>query len=213
MLSADLVFVLGLHHQVTAISRATGKTVWMATTGSTSKVFGTNAALAGGNLVAADNDLYAFNAATGSPTWSFKAPPERPGLFPIASDGATIYAGSVTGVTYAIDGATGTIKWRAPVHLGDGVSVYAPYVKDGVVYVGMTGFTSEPTALDTGFVAAVDAATGAIRWVTPLPRDALVAPFSSSTVDVVETNGVVVATERSGGVYGHGRDNGRRCMA
>jgi len=65
--------------------------------------------------------------------------------------GGTVYAGSDDGTVYALDAATGGLRWAYTA--GDSVS--DPAVAGGAVYVGS----------HYGKVYALDAATGHLRWV------------------------------------------------
>ena len=64
--------------------------------------------------------------------------------------GGTVYAGSDDGTVYALDAATGGLRWAYTA--GDSVS--DPAVAGGTVYVGG----------HDGTVYALDAATGRLRW-------------------------------------------------
>jgi putative pyrroloquinoline-quinone binding quinoprotein len=64
--------------------------------------------------------------------------------------GGTVYAGSDDGTVYALDAATGRLRWTYTA--GDSVS--DPAVAGGTVYVGSLDFK----------VYALDAATGGLRW-------------------------------------------------
>ena len=64
--------------------------------------------------------------------------------------GGTVYAGSDDGTVYALDTATGGLRWAYTA--GDSVS--DPAVAGGTVYVGSLDFK----------VYALDAATGRLRW-------------------------------------------------
>jgi outer membrane protein assembly factor BamB len=81
----------------------------------------------------------------------------------ISTDGERVYAGSLTGVVYAVDAASGAQRWAAAVGPSDAL-VLRPVVRDGVVYVGLKRLT----APNSGAVAALDALTGAVRWKVDL---------------------------------------------
>ena len=63
-----------------------------------------------------------------------------------------VYAGSYDGYLYAVDAASGELRWRYET-AEDGVSS-SPTVVDGVVYIGSRD----------KFLYAVDAASGELRW-------------------------------------------------
>jgi hypothetical protein len=77
-----------------------------------------------------------------------------------AVTGRTVYVGSGgtngSNEVYALDAATGKIRWTYSTIAGD--VVYSPAVAGGIVYVGSGGNSGD------GEVYALDAATGKIRW-------------------------------------------------
>ncbi len=120
-----------------------------------------------------DGYFYAVDAATGALKWKYAMPGERkftaPGLHgylprqqPIPDfwdlyqsspvvGGGLVYFGCGDGAVYALETATGALKWR--VQTGDVVHA-SPALADGVLYVG---------SWDT-FLYAFDAGTGAVKW-------------------------------------------------
>jgi outer membrane protein assembly factor BamB len=99
-----------------------------------------------------------------------------------------VYAGSHTGNLYALDAATGALKWQAAL---GGEIASSPAVADGLVYVGN----------DAGFYA-LDAQTGARKW--KIGTGAL-APFNHrwdyyQSSPVVEA-GVVYFGSGDGAIY------------
>jgi len=120
-----------------------------------------------------DGKLYALDARTGAPKWKFSTEGERRfearGLHglqpktqtiadpfdvflssPVVAGGA-VYFGSGDGNVYALDAATGQLKWK--FHTGDVVHA-SPAYADGVLYFG---------SWDSYFYA-IDAATGTEKW-------------------------------------------------
>jgi serine/threonine protein kinase len=81
--------------------------------------------------------------------WVFSTAASVDGFVTVA-DGA-VYVGDDNGNIYAIDAATGKLRWR--LHTGNSV-VSRPAVVGGTVYVGS----------EDNYVYAIDAATHAIRW-------------------------------------------------
>jgi eukaryotic-like serine/threonine-protein kinase len=120
-----------------------------------------------------DGNFYAVDSATGQQKWKFKTGGERrytathlhgavpasesqpdPFDFYLSSPAVvqgTVYFGSGDGNVYALDAASGDLKWKFKT--GDVVHS-SPAVADGMVYVG---------SWDTYFYA-LDATTGAQKW-------------------------------------------------
>jgi len=96
-----------------------------------------------------DGKLYALDATSGAPLWSFDT--GGPVGSSPAFSGGIVYVGSDSGSLFAIKAATGKKVWSAPFAAAVASS---PAVSGGVVYVGS----------DDGSVAAFDAATGAPAW-------------------------------------------------
>jgi outer membrane protein assembly factor BamB len=93
--------------------------------------------------------------------------------------GGVVYVGDDNGIMYAIDAATGTLRWKISTP-GPGTSIVArPTVTGGTVYIGS----------ENNDVYALDAATGAVRW-------------KANTTGSVDSSAAVVA-----GVVYVGNDN------
>ncbi len=90
----------------------------------------------------------------------------------------------MTGHVYAVDGATGHERWAAVVVPDTNVHIYDPVIANGVVYVGYVN-----TVTLVGGTAAVDAATGQVRWALPLPQP----DPQAQTGEPVSYGGVTVA--------------------
>lgn len=136
---------------------------------------GSAPAVSGGRVfvVSLDGKLYALDAATGAQQWAFATGGERrhtaPGInhaepsaetmpdpwdfflsSPIVHDGV-VYFGSGDRHVYAVDAATGVLRWKFET----GNVVHAsPALADGRVYVGNFD----------GRFYALDAKTGALQW-------------------------------------------------
>lgn len=116
-------------------------------------------------VIAGDEDLVAFDAATGSPAWRFV--PEvgyGPGHYLGAVADGLVFAGSPSGHVYAVEAVSGRERWRAAVTGGVPATAYEPVVSSGVVFAGYTVFSSPPV----GGVMAWDAVDGRLRWRRPL---------------------------------------------
>ncbi|OEJ36541.1 hypothetical protein BGK72_38255 [Streptomyces agglomeratus] len=105
-----------------------------------------------------DKNMYALDAATGTPRWTHTTGSIRRYLLsgswaassPAVVDG-TVYIGSNGKNVYALDAATGTPRWT---HTTGSVVQSSPAVVDGTVYIGSSDKK----------VYALDAATGTPRW-------------------------------------------------
>jgi eukaryotic-like serine/threonine-protein kinase len=84
-----------------------------------------------------------------------------------------VYIGSGENYVYALDAASGAVKWKRTVG-GVGFSANSsPAVVSGVVYLGVHGFNQS-------YVYALDAAKGNLDWVTPIGN---VFAYTSPAVD------------------------------
>ena len=103
-----------------------------------------------------DGNLYAFDAATGAPAWTF-ATKGRVRSTPAVA-GGTVYVGSFDGNLYAINAESGTLRWRFKTKgnpdfpIGEVQS--SPSVDGTTVFFGSRD----------GFLYAVDSRSGKKRW-------------------------------------------------
>ena len=166
------VYVGSSDGHIYAIDAGNGHQAWNARTGGPVT---STPAIAKGVLYATsyDGKLYALEAATGATRWKFATEGERrfeakgihgqlpksqtmPDIYdtylssPLVVDGV-VYFGSGDGHVYALDAATGALRWKFAT--GDVVHA-SPAYADGVIYVGSWD----------GKFYALDAATGAKRW-------------------------------------------------
>ena len=167
-----VIYVGGDDGNVYAVAASDGRQVWKRSTGGPVSA---TPAIAGGTLYVGsyDGKLYALDARTGALRWKFATEGERRfearGLHgfqprsqtiadpfdvflssPVVVDG-TVYFGSGDGHVYALDGASGRLKWK--FRTGDVVHA-SPAYADGVLFFG---------SWDSYFYA-VDAATGVEKW-------------------------------------------------
>jgi outer membrane protein assembly factor BamB len=96
-----------------------------------------------------DNDVYAFDAATGALRWDYAISGDDVGS-PAVSGGVVYVAADIN--LYALDASTGTLQWSYTTGYATIPSVSAPTVSRGVVYIG---------ARD---VYALDASSGTLKW-------------------------------------------------
>jgi outer membrane protein assembly factor BamB len=192
-----------------AVDSETGRQIWKRTTGGPAPC---TPAVANDTVYAAsyDGKFYALNAQTGAIKWKFATEGERRfeakgihGLLPknqtivdqfdvylsspVVAQGA-VYFGSGDGNLYALDAATGELKWKFKT--GDVIHA-SPAFADGVLFVG---------SWDSYFYA-VDAATGKEKWRFHGGEDPLVhnqVGFQSSAAVV---DGVVYVGCRDSNLY------------
>jgi len=125
----------GYGDDVEALSLATGEVLW-----GPKSIAGTYwtgmLAYDGGQVFAITHDgrMTAFDAATGQQTWVAQMPGQYSFTSaPTAVDGTVYVGGAGSGGTlYAVDEATGEVRWTSPVMNGDDSS---PVVGDGGVFV------------------------------------------------------------------------------
>jgi len=101
----------------------------------------------------------------------------------VVADGS-VYLGGTDRTVYAVDLATGAVKWRRRLA---GAILGGVTLSDGTVFVG----TDRPQ----GAVAALDAATGAQRWRTVRWRTGLPLAVGAGVVAMHERGGHIVALE------------------
>jgi eukaryotic-like serine/threonine-protein kinase len=168
----DMVFVGSTDHNLYALDRNSGALKWKFETGS--RVTSSPAVVAGAVFFESyDGTFYAVDAATGKLKWKFKTSGERrftathlhgtqpvgesmPDPFDFYLSSAVVsndavYFGSGDGNVYAVDAASGQLKWKFPT--GDVVHA-SPALADGTLFIG---------SWDSYFYA-LDAATGKEKW-------------------------------------------------
>jgi eukaryotic-like serine/threonine-protein kinase len=168
----DTVYVGSNDHHLHALDLETGAERWKFKTGAR---VASSAAIANGAvfILSYDGNLYAVDATSGAQLWTFKTDGERrfaarhihgidpagetmPDPFdfflssPVVS-GGLVFFGSGDSNVYAIDAASGTLRWKFKT--GDVVHS-SPAVAGGTVFVG---------SWDT-YLYALDAATGKEKW-------------------------------------------------
>jgi outer membrane protein assembly factor BamB len=192
-----------------AVDSEAGRQIWKRTTGGPAPC---TPAVANGTVYAGsyDGKFYALNAQTGAIKWKFATEGERrfeaKGIHglqpknqtivdqydiflssPVVVQG-TVYFGSGDGNLYALDAATGELKWKFKT--GDVIHA-SPAYADGVLFVG---------SWDSYFYA-VDAATGKEKWRFHGGEDPLIhnqVGFQSSAAVV---DGVVYVGCRDSNLY------------
>src|SRR5581483_2275890 len=170
--AAGVVYVGSTDGNLYAVDAESGGLKWKFSV--KSRIPSTPAVVGGAVYFAAyDGNFYAVDAASGALKWKFQTGGERrfagkhlhgaqpnaetmPDPFdcylssPVVWNGA-VYFGSGDGNVYALDAATGALKWKFAT--GDVVHA-SPAIADGMLFIG---------SWDASFYA-LDAATGAERW-------------------------------------------------
>ena len=196
-------------NNVYAVAAGNGRQLWAHATGG---AVAATPAVAGGSVYVGSYDgrFYSLDAKTGATRWKFRTGGERRfeakglhGLQPRSQTIAdpydmylsspvvvndTVYFGSGDGNVYALDAASGTMRWKFAT--GDVVHA-SPAFAHGIVYVG---------SWDSWFYA-IDAATGKERWRFHGGEDAIAhnqVGFQSSPAVV---DGVVYTGCRDANLY------------
>jgi glucose dehydrogenase len=144
-----------------------------------------------------DFGITAFRRADGTRVWDF-FPGDNPGVFPIVAVDGVIFAGSRGGArVYAIDAATGGLRWTAQTldTVPERINIVEVRADSDIV----VGAYLRLTRHFTGGVVALDAQTGAVRWATEFPS---AAPDSDSAAwSVALRHDLVVGSSYDGKIY------------
>lgn len=213
-----LVYVGSSDHYLYAVDRESGAEKWKFKT--ESRVT-SSPAVANGLIYfgSADGNFYAADALTGQQKWVFETAGERRfsathlhGLLPAGETmpdpwdfylsspvigQGLVYFGSGDGFVYALDAATGTMKWR--FRTGDVVHA-SPALAKGVLYVG---------SWDTYFYA-LDAATGKEKWHFKTGEDRLTHNQTGIQSSAIVVDGMVYFGCRDAHVYALDEDTGKK---
>ena len=170
----DTVYFLSSERDVAAVDTASGDVRWKAKTGVLSRdsVFGTATAgsalaVSGSTLVTGDWHVVGFDRASGVRRWIYEAPAgDGPGLFLGPARDGVVYTGSPAGKAYAIDTATGRLRWMTTVVEGSTTSVFRPALHGRDVAVAYSTYVNP----NVGGLAVLDAESGRLRWRTEFPK-------------------------------------------
>jgi outer membrane protein assembly factor BamB len=171
----ETVYFGGRANEVIAVEASTGRVRWRSPTGGypPRTQGGLNVLLAGDVVVIGDMGVAALDRRTGVPRWFYDPfalgeEGERLGETRLATDGQRIFTGSSTGHVFALDVQTGRPDWRVQVVTEGNTRLFDPLVSGGAVFIHSRTFTNPIH----GAVYALDAGTGAVRWVRTYPYDA-----------------------------------------
>jgi outer membrane protein assembly factor BamB len=217
----DSAYVASTDGFLYAVALASGTERWKFATGA--RVTSSPAVVAGVVYVNSyDGNVYAVDAATGKQRWRFATrgehrfiAPHLNGALPLhepmpdpwdfflsspAVSHGTVYIGSGDRNVYALDAASGRVRWT--FHTGNVVHS-SPAVADGTVYVG---------SWDTYFYA-LDAASGALRWKFKTGDDPDIHNHVGIQSSPAVSGGVVYFGSRDAHVYALDAATGRRKWA
>lgn len=161
-------FVTPLRGGIVAVDRQTGRERWRFDfpTSTVSMNFTSGSLVVTGDIVGASGDgrLWGLHPDTGALLFTLPAvtgrltsiiPPSDQDIRAVAGDGATLVAGSNTGYVIGYDLATREERWRFPGGLL-GSTGFELSIRNGTAYVPYV----------SGFLVALDVATGRMRWRT-----------------------------------------------
>jgi eukaryotic-like serine/threonine-protein kinase len=132
--------------------------------------------------------VYALDGTTGAVLWSFTVNVGDGVTDTPAIVNGAVYFVSENGIAYALNASTGAQLWQSTIGSpGEGVNVSA--VDNGVVFV----VSGAPYPSTQGEVVALDATTGATKWVANTPF--------YGTNGLALANGVIYVSTVSNGVY------------
>jgi outer membrane protein assembly factor BamB len=199
---AGKVFVSSGYRSVTAIDQASGAVIWTtpvdvpihgAPTVSGSRVF----------VVDVENQIQAFDTATGRQDWSYRGIPEPARILRASSPavtGDTVIAPFSSGEVVALRASTGQAVWQQVLSRTSRTSALSeirdiagrPVISRGVVYA----------VSHSGVLSAMDIRSGQPKWA-PLPIAGVNAPLPvGDVVYVVSKEGELTVINRdSGQIY------------
>jgi outer membrane protein assembly factor BamB len=204
------VYFLDASHEVVALDSRTGAELWTASTGTIGGgTYGAAGCVVAGAVVACgDEDIVGVRRGDGALLWRYHATVGySPGYFSLSFAGSTVYAGSPSGTMYAIDATSGTARWAVRLFPADTdhITVFEPTVDNDIVVAGYTKFPiAKPSR---GGVAALDAATGQVRWIAEYPQpDTTIGTNGRTTV--LWQNVVLGSSKYKGTIYAMDRATG-----
>lgn len=158
---AAVVYFLTRDHEVVAVDIASGSVKWRSRTGGGGEVpTGTVVRLARSRVVVGDAGIVALDRVSGRELFRYTAPDgDDPGVFLGSVGHDLILAGSPMGRLYALDAATGALRWLREVAPGERRAVFAPACIGDMVVAAYTTFD----ATLAGGLVAFDR-TGSRRW-------------------------------------------------
>ena len=163
-----------------ACDATTGKTLWSQSAGSPpsdSSATSPAPTVAGDTVFAmlGDEKLHAFSALNGAPLWPAPFAADLPIRTQPVVSGGLVYVGADGGWCYALDAATGAVRWTSQLLNPDKISpdeiarftALGLTLHENVLYISggfpIAGFEADQH-LHGGTIQALDPASGKIRW-------------------------------------------------
>lgn len=143
VVDGDMVFVGSADASFYALRLSDGKEVWR---GKTEGPVYASAAVTGDTVCVSSGDgkFHAFERGTGKPKWSYLMPTSNTAFAQThaVTDGKQFYVGAWDSHLYALDVATGDLKWRMPCFprtFAFSPAIGGPCLYDGKIYVPANG--------------------------------------------------------------------------
>jgi outer membrane protein assembly factor BamB len=195
------IYVSSGFREVVSLDARTGKLVWRARTDAPVHAAPT---VAGGRVFVADveDELFAFDEATGLQEWTYQALTEPARILAASSpavENDTVVASFASGELVAVRAANGTELWNASLSRANRTNALSE-IRDipgrPVIYKNDVYAVSHSDVL-----AAVDLRTGSTRWT--LPVSAITSPWAAGDVvfAIDQAGKVICASRESGQVY------------
>lgn len=147
---------------VAAFRASNGEFLWR---GSLDTYAPENLSVGGGRVYAAEAVVSAFDAATGQLAWRFR-PDANASLGRSAFHGGAVYFGTSSHRVYALDAATGALRWATDVGAGwqyNGV-VRGVAASGDTVYAAVEQWRAQNGYIASGWLVALDRNTGQVLW-------------------------------------------------
>lgn len=160
--AADADRIYAVLQGVSAYSTRNGSLLWRT---SLDTYAPRNVSLGGGRVYAAEAVVFALDAATGSVLWRFR-PDENASLGRSLYHNGTLFFGTSSHRVYALDAATGRELWRTDVGADwqHGNRVQGVAVSGDTVYAGVEQWRAANGYIASGWLIALDRATGRVLW-------------------------------------------------
>jgi hypothetical protein len=174
----NIVYQGFLDGQFLAMSGDDGETVWSYQAGG--PITGAGAVSQGSVFFGSwDGRIYCRDAATGAEIWTYdtrdltSTPPVMRGRVkaPLLVVGDTLFVGAGNRYFYALDAATGNLKWRYAANAN--IESSAAYANNKVIFMTEVGYDADlPAGRQVAITGiALNANDGSIAWKVPVPGE------------------------------------------